>query len=276
MIIRNEIYTGANRRKSLIDLSMPIKGTKEVVLFVHGYKGYKDWGAWNRVEKYFFNHGIGFAKLNLSHNGGTIENPIDFPDLEAFGENRYTYELSDIENAIQWLHNKINLTNYNLTLIGHSRGGGVAILSGMNAFVKKVVTWAAIDDISSRFPIGNELEKWKKEGVRFIKNGRTKQDMPHYFSFYEDFLDHKERLQIKKYALELKKLHKPCLHIHGENDEAVFPHAVYDLSNWTSGVSILIPNTGHTFDTKHPWEENQLPEAMEKVCAESIQFIINN
>lgn len=273
-MFKNEVYLGANQRKSLIDLSLPQKGTKELVLFIHGYKGYKDWGAWNEVETYFLAHQIGFSKLNLSHNGGTIENPFDFPDLEAFGENRYTYELTDIENAIEWIHQKIDLNEYNLTLIGHSRGGGIAVLSGTNKWVKRVITWAAIDDIFSRFPKGEELENWKKEGVRCIKNGRTKQDMPHYFSFYTDFIENKDLLDIKNAAYQLKKLEKPCLHIHGENDEAVDHKAALNLSEWSQGECVIIKETGHTFDTKHPWTEESLPSKMKEVCDRSIAFVL--
>jgi len=273
MNMNNEIYLGANNRKSLIDISLPKNETKEIVLFIHGYKGYKDWGAWNLVEQYFLKHEIGFAKLNLSHNGGTIENPIDFPDLEAFGNNCYTYELTDISNAIQWLDQRINLANYNLSLVGHSRGGGVALLSVSNPFVKRIITWAAIDDIPSRFPKGSELEKWKKDGVRFIKNGRTKQDMPHYYSFYNDFLENKDVLDIKTAAEKLKELNKPCLHIHGRNDEAVTYKAAINLSEWTGGEAVLLEETGHTFDTKHPWTENSLPLKMKEVCDKTIGFI---
>jgi pimeloyl-ACP methyl ester carboxylesterase len=274
MIIQNEVFKGANKKESLIDLALPKKDTKELVLFIHGYKGYKDWGAWNNVEAYFLSHQIGFAKLNLSHNGGTVDQPIDFPDLASFGENRYTYELIDIERAIEWIHQKIDLGKYNLTLIGHSRGGGLAVLSGTNKWVKRVITWAAIDDIFSRFPKGEELEKWKQEGVRYVKNGRTKQDMPHYFSFYTDFIENKDLLDIKKAAHQLKTLEKPCMHIHGKNDEAVDYKAALNLARWSGGKNIIIEGTGHTFDTKHPWIEDSLPLKMKEVCDRSKAFVL--
>ena len=42
--------------------------------------GFKDWGAWHLVQDFFTNKGYAFCKFNLSHNGGTVENGIDFPD----------------------------------------------------------------------------------------------------------------------------------------------------------------------------------------------------
>ena len=274
MKIDNDSYIGANNRKSLIDLHLPERPTDEIVLFIHGYKGYKDWGAWHLVQNFFLDKGIGFAKLNLSHNGGTIHDPIDFPDLEAFGQNRYTYELIDVESAIQWLDKKINLSGYSLTLIGHSRGGGIALLSGQLAFVKRIVTWASISSIPDRFPTGDELARWKKEGVRYVQNGRTKQDMPHYFSFYQDYLENKDLLNIEKVSKSLNKLAKNCLHIHGKQDQAVDHNAAFQLARWTGGESHIIKDTGHTFDTKHPWINKSLPTKMREVCQKTYDFIL--
>lgn len=274
MKITNAIYKGANGRESLIDLEIPEdRKVKDLVLFVHGYKGYKDWGAWNEVQAYFVSRGIGFAKINLSHNGGTIENPIDFPDLEAFGQNRYTYELTDIENAIEWLAQKINLNEVRLHLLGHSRGGADVILSGMDSRVTTVSTWAGIADIPSRFPKDRELDLWYELGVSYVKNGRTKQEMPHYITFYEDWKNNQERLSIEKNALALKRAFKPCLHIHGSNDEAVPSSEAEKISTWTNGQLIFINNTGHTFDAKHPWEENTLPSKLKEACVLTVQFL---
>ena len=272
MKVKNEIYIGANNRRSLIDIEIPEGNNNELVLFVHGYKGYKDWGAWNIVQKEFVKNGIGFVKINLSHNGGTVENPIDFPDLKAFGENRYTYEIEDIISAIDFISKKIDLEKFKLTLIGHSRGGGDAILAGSHPKVDRVITWAGIDDIPSRFPKGEELKKWKENGVRYIKNGRTKQDMPHFYSFYEDYLDNKSVLDIKSNA---KNLNIPTLHIHGEKDEAVSSLCAENLQKWTGGDLLIIENTGHTFGTKHPWHLETLPDAMQKVVDSSVKFILD-
>ena len=60
---------------------------KPLVIFSHGYKGFKDWGCWNLVAEAFKNSGFAFVKFNFSHNGGTIKQPLDFPDLDAFDEN---------------------------------------------------------------------------------------------------------------------------------------------------------------------------------------------
>ena len=51
------------------------------------------------LQKTFAASGIAVLKFNFSHNGGTVEQPIDFPDLEAFGHNNYTKELDDLNRG---------------------------------------------------------------------------------------------------------------------------------------------------------------------------------
>lgn len=271
MEIQNGIYTGAQGRKSLIDLQIPEKlECKDVILFVHGYKGYKDWGCWNLVQRYFTDRGLGFAKMNTSHNGGTIDNPIDFPDLDAFGENNYSFEVEDIKHAIQWIREKIDNTGVKIHLVGHSRGGGEVIIAGEHREVQTITTWAAISSIEDRFPEGEELEEWKEQGMRYVKNGRTGQDMPHNYSMYEDWQENKENLSIHKSAVALDK---PCLHIHGDVDEAVSIINAEHLSQWTEGKMIVIRDGNHTFGSSHPWDDDELPPKLYEVCSLTLQFI---
>ncbi|PHR46208.1 MAG: alpha/beta hydrolase [Fluviicola sp.] len=271
MKLENAVYTGANERDSLIDLEIPEKlECKHLILFVHGYKGYKDWGAWHLVQNYFVERGIGFCKFNLSHNGGTTENPIDFPDLEAFAENRYTYEVEDIACALDWIEKNVDLSEMKVHLIGHSRGGADVILAGKDERVDSITTWASISNIEKRFPEGEELEKWRETGVRTVKNSRTNQDMPHNFSMYEDWELNKSHLDIEAHA---RALELPSLHLHGDIDDAVSIIDSENLSSWTGGKLIVISDGNHTFGSKHPWTDDSLPPKLYEVCSLSRQFI---
>ena len=45
---KNLVLENKNGRKFLADLYIPDKAEKlPVVIFAHGYKGFKDWGAWD-------------------------------------------------------------------------------------------------------------------------------------------------------------------------------------------------------------------------------------
>lgn len=268
--IENELYLGSNSRKSFFDLHIPENFNGKLVVFVHGYKGFKDWGAWNLVDFEFTYAGFGFAKFNLSHNGANQTYAKDFPDLEAFSKNTYTKEVDDIRFFLNHLES-LNLPDYSIHLIGHSRGGGVGLIAtSEDVRVKSIITWAAISDIEKRFPTGEKLTTWQREGVRFELNTRTEQQMPIAYNMYEDFLQRKGRLNIKTAC---EKLSIPRLIIHGSADEAVDVSEGRQLSDWLKVPLFEIPGANHTFGAAHPFLEYKLPADLKTVVKLTMDFI---
>jgi len=263
MRLKNQIYTGANNKKALFDLTIPEQFNGKLLLFLHGYKGYKDWGCWNLMEDFFLKKHYGFCKFNFSHNGGTVQNGIDFPDLNAFANNRYSYELTDTLKMIDILHQTVKVKIDDFILVGHSRGGGIATLASTEKRVNKLITLASVSDLESRFPKNEKFEDWKNSGTYFVNNARTKQRMTHNFSFYTDFIENRKRLDISSVT---KHISVPCLHIHGDKDSSVLPFESERLANLTNGTYLEIKNTQHTFDAKHPWEVQELPPKMKEMC----------
>lgn len=269
----DKVYKGADGRESLFDCVIP-KEAKAVVIFIHGYKGFKDWGCWNLVQDFFVKEKFGFVKFNLSHNGGTVKQKIDFPDLEAFGRNTYSKELIDlgfvVDETERLIKQELEL-DLPIYLLGHSRGGGDAVLyASKDNRIAKVVSLAGISDIGSRFPEGEELEFWKEEGVRFVENMRTQQMMPHYFSMYEDFKANEDALNIE---LAARSLEIPFLQIHGDMDTSVSIREGIELADWTNTSLKIIKGADHTFGSEHPWFSNELPEDLMRAAeATSIFF----
>lgn len=250
---------------------------KPLVIFCHGYKGFKDWGAWDLVAEAFSEAGFCFVKFNFSHNGGTMEQPIDFPDLEAFAENNYSKELDDLEDLITFLHSMENpfyaeIDPNNLILIGHSRGGGIATLKASeDDRVTQLITWAGVSDFGKRTATGGELEHWRKDGVKYVLNGRTKQNMPHHFQFYEDFKANEERLNIEK---AVRNLSIPQLIVHAKDDPSVKYSEAEDLHSWNPNAILFpIKQSDHVFGASHPWKDKNLPKPLQDVIHESISFI---
>jgi len=277
--IKNTIVKSSKHKKPIVTdvFFNKTNEKKPIVIFCHGYKGYKDWGAWNIAAKEFVKKNLFFVKFNFSHNGGTLENPIDFPDLEAFGENNFSIELDDLEDVINWVlenddfKNEIDFSN--ITLIGHSRGGGiVTIKASENKKITKLITWAAVSDFGARFPKGEALKKWKEAGISYIQNSRTKQKMPHLFQFYENFKENEERLTIKKSA---SKLNIPHLIIQGKKDEVVVPNEAKNLHKWNPNSKlVMIEKMEHTLGCTQPWLNNEMPNHLKKVVELSIDFIL--
>ena len=250
---------------------------KPVLVFCHGYKGFKDWGGWNLMAESFAKKGLIVVKFNFAFNGGTLQDPIDFPDLDAFGENTYTKELDDLDVVIDWVSSSefpfaesANLSD--LSLMGHSRGGGVVVIKAAeDARIKKLITLAAVSDLGSRFPHGEELEAWKQKGIVYVENSRTKQQMPHLFDFYEDFIENEERFTISSSAT---KLDIPTLIIHGTDDPTVSMENAEQLNSWIKNSELfLLKGSDHVFEMSHPWGKENLPTAMEKVVEKVYNFI---
>src|SRR6201986_5435394 len=148
-MIKKENYNipGAKGRGMLMDITYDTAHKNgPLVIFAHGFKGFKDWGAHNLVAEYFAEHGFRFLKFNFSHNGTTADKPDDFADMIAFADNTFTIELEDLKNVIDFACGGSGIPAANgVYLMGHSMGGGMAIIKAVeDKRVKKLITTASI------------------------------------------------------------------------------------------------------------------------------------
>lgn len=269
MNIQRYTYSGAEGRESLYELSFE-PSHQELIVFVHGFMGFMDWGAWHLVRDFFTAHDFDFCRFNMSHNGATTHHPVDFPDEVAFGQNTYTKELDDIYCVLNHLETH-HRTYQKIHLIGHSRGGGMAILAAhqwqLKSELGQICTWAAICDIERRFPKEAELEEWRKSGIRFVKNGRTGQQLPQYYSLYEDYLQSKNKLDILAAATAIgQKLHV----FHGDQDTSVPLSEGVELQEISGAHLYQMQGADHVFGAQHPWEEAQMPKHLKALCAQTL------
>lgn len=277
MVHKNIQVQGKHQKPILTDLHYTKNARKKgVVIYCHGYKGYKDWGAWNLMATEFAKQDFFFAKFSFSHNGGTVKQPIDFPDLKAFGENNFTKELDDLQSVIDFILDHDELQSEidvdNITLIGHSRGGGIVTLkANEDSRVKNLISWAGVSDFEMRFPTGFKLWWWKLRGVAYVENGRTKQKMPHYISFYHDFIKNKERFNIQKAVEKLTVNH---LLVHGTIDDVVKPMESENVKKWNPKCELhWIENMNHALGCSQPYTEKEMPSDLKKVVEKTINFI---
>lgn len=269
---QNIILSNSETKDFLADAFYPETESKlPLVIFVHGYKGYKDWGAWNLMAEKFAEAGFFFVKFNFSYNGTTLVSPLHFDDLEAFGNNNYSKELSDLGFVIDHFIKNPRVDDQKVVLIGHSRGGGISIIKTCEDIrINGLITLASVDNLE-RFPKDDAFENWKNEGVYYVENGRTKQQMPHFYQFYEDFANDPHRFDVER-SMEMAKAH--VLVIHGTNDEAINVKNAEHLHILNPNTELfLIENADHVFDAKEPWEEETLPENLNKVVDKCIEFI---
>lgn len=274
-INKNIVLKNPETKAFLADAYFP-KGESNLplLIFVHGYKGYKDWGAWELMVQKIAEAGFYVVKFNFSHNGTTLEDTTNFADLEAFGHNNYSKEMSDLKVVIDYFLQQKEVDPERLALMAHSRGNGnIAIQASEDSRVKALVGLAGISDYGSRFPSAEVIEDIKKAGVVYIENQRTKQQMPHYFQFFEDFKQHENRFNIER---AVRSLEIPYLIIHGSADDTVNVKEAEQLQEWSKQSElIIIEDADHGFGSSEPWTKSQMPEDMALATEETIGFLRN-
>lgn len=239
------------------------------VIFIHGFKGFKDWGAHHLTAAFFAVHGYRYIKFNLSHSGVTESNMNDVTDLEAFASNTISKELADVETVVTYVHN--TYPSSPIHLIGHSRGGGLAIIQAANdPRISKLITWSAISDFSSLWKKEQE-EEWISTGKIEVINARTKEGMPLNSSLLEDFNQHKASFDIKAAA---KRIHIPWLILHGDNDVNVDFSVAQELAQIQLNAKIQkIEGANHVFGASHPYTSTELPAQLKEVVEKTLSFI---
>lgn len=271
ILFRNKTYQGANNRTALYDLSIP-ENAKAVVVFAHGYKGFKDWGTFSFWHSFFAQKQIAFLRFNFSHNGVGLEQLGEFTDMDAFAENRLSYEVEDYNLLLNDLSIFEALDDVPLVLMGHSKGGGIAqIVASQRSNVSKLVLFASISDFDLRFPW--DKDEWKKEGTVEIINARTKQVMHHNYSFYQDYLENKEQFDLK---LCRKAIKCPVFVAQGDNDPAVSVWEAEAIACECENAKLKIyEEVDHVFGAQHPYTKATLPQALEELLTDVSAFILN-
>jgi uncharacterized protein len=239
-----------------------------VVLFVHGFKGFKDWGAFPDVYDELARAGFAVVAFNLSLNG-VGESMIEFDEPELFRRGTLSQDLDDTGSVIEAIKqkqisdDKVLLDAHKIGIMGHSRGGHTAIAAAAEYVeIQCLVTWSAVADYNARWS-KEMINDWETKGYTEIKNARTGQILKLDKIVYDDAIENADRLIAIK---RVQNLHIPSMFIAGKEDEAV-PYSdtekLYRKSPAEEKYLGLIENAGHTFQISHPFEEKEFPPEFE-------------
>lgn len=251
-------------------------GKQPLLIFSHGFKGFKDWGGFPYMMKNISSNGYTAVSFNFSCNGTDKEHPAEFSRLDLFAQNTFSRELDDLQTVLDYFYNSADQYNIDInkiTLMGHSRGGGISIIkAGEDKRIKALIT------LSSVFYFDRYSEehkrKWKETGYFEVLNTRTNQMMRMNSTLLEDLEQNKQRLNIISAVRNLKI---PYLIVHGKEDLSVrFSEAeeLYKNSNKHFTEMFAVDNTGHTFGTVHPFTGTT--KAFKTVIDKIISFLKGN
>ena len=238
---------------------------KGCVIICHGFKGFAHFAFFPHLADKLAE--AGFRAITFDFSGSGIgEDRENFTNPHAFTHNTFLQELDDLDSVVAEarVHDWID-DGYGL--MGHSRGGGMAILhAARNESVKALVTWAAISS-PNRWP-ADVIAEWRQNGFIDIPNARTGQIIPLSRNLLQEVEEFGQTtLNIAGAA---SRIRAPWLILHGEADETVPVGEAQRLSDVSSGTLSVILGANHTFGGKHPLAE--IPPTLEQVTRETVDF----
>lgn len=256
---------------------LPIRGTVTVprdagslVVVVHGFKGFRQWGFFPWVCERLAQAKIASVRFDMSRNGiGT--NPELFDRLDLFEDDTYSQQIADLRSVDSFINSSEVLRDLPRIVLGHSRGGAIALLGAKHlSRLRGVVTWASISRVDRW---DEELKRqWRRDGFQEVVNSRTGQRMRMSVAILDDFERDPERLDVLEAA---RALEVPLLSVHGGADESVAADESRAIvRSARNGALVMIEGSGHTFGAIHPLID--VPFALRVAAAATEAFVISN
>jgi pimeloyl-ACP methyl ester carboxylesterase len=255
----------------LSDEGLPIRGdldapaeAKALVVIVHGFKGFKDWGFFPWLAETLFAHRFAVCRFNMSRSG-ICENPETFERLDLFAEDTYSGQISDLHKVVRYCQQRVDAPAF---LVGHSRGGGVSLLAAEGIEnLSGIVTLSAISH-TDRWDDATK-SMWRRIGFLEVENTRTKQMMRMSPRMLDDIEAHRDRLDILKCVTQIEQ---PILIIHGARDESVPVAESAEIESYARSASrVVIANASHTYNAIHPLIN--VPEELSMAAALTARFV---
>lgn len=231
-------------------------GERPAVVICHGFKGFMEWGFFPYLATLLAERGFVVVRVNLSATG-MLPGEDTVSDPAAFRANTHSRELADLLAVLEATGETLapgRVDRGRLGLLGHSRGGGNAVLAAVREpwrdRVRALVTWASVATFD-RYSAEHK-EGWRRDGELPVVNARTGQRLALGLDLLEDLEANPEELDILAAARHVRA---PWLIVHGEDDESV-PVAEADrLAEAAPGLheTLRIPGASHTFGARHPF-----------------------
>jgi dienelactone hydrolase len=232
-----------------------VPGGRGVLLICHGFTAHKDWGPFPYFGRRLAELGFVTIVFNFSHNGiGT--NFKRFTEAEKFSRNTIGKELEDLRAVIDALtEGRLGNTVVDpsrIGLIGHSRGGGVAILSASRDHrIKGVAAWSSVSTFHRYTP--HQKQAWERAGFLpvTIRGVRT------HLRFGVEVLRDLEANRLTYDLREaVRRLRVPLLILHGGADVSVKPHEpeeLYAAADASRTKYVILEGVGHSYGAPHPY-----------------------
>jgi len=244
----------------------------QVLIVSHGFKAYRNWGFFPYMCEQFAKNNLIVVNIDFSLNGILDEEQGLF-DVEKFRKVTVSQEILDLNTVISELTEILGeglKSNWNgkVSLLGHSLGGAVSIITSANRDdINSVITWGSIGDIDRN--TDRQKAEWRAKGVMEFENRITKQNLILDVNYLEDKLVNKEAYDLENNAA---KLDIPLLVLHGSSDFTVRLHEAKMLHNAAQNSKLaIIDRANHTFNARHPFTGAN--KYLDEAISETINFL---
>jgi dipeptidyl aminopeptidase/acylaminoacyl peptidase len=248
-----ESFTLHNSSGEVIHGDLRFDATKidlPTVIVCHSFMAFKNWGFFPYVGEKFAEAGVASIVFNFSRNG-VVGDEKRITDFGSFERNTFSQELEDIETVIYGIcQGQIGagiIDPDRITLVGHSRGGGIAIVqTSADPRVRSLVTWSAISTFERW--TDHQKNRWRAHGFLSLAKDTTASPLRVGRDLLLDIETQRERLDITEAA---GKIRVPWLILHGTVDVTVHAkeaETLYEASNKTTTELKLLEHVGHLYN----------------------------
>jgi dipeptidyl aminopeptidase/acylaminoacyl peptidase len=242
------------------------------LLICHGFTAHKDWGPFPYFGQRLAEQGFATIVFNFSHNG-IGSNFRRFTEAEKFSRNTIGKELEDLRAVIDALsEGRLGggvIDPSRIGLIGHSRGGGVAILSASRDHrIKGVAAWSSVSTFH-RYTL-RQKQAWERDGYLPVTVRGVKTHLRFGVEVLRDLEANRETYDLRH---AVKRLRVPLLIVHGGADVAVKPHEpeeLYAAADASRTKYVILEGVGHSYGAPHPYHGHH--PAVERVIELTAQW----
>lgn len=238
------------------DLRLADGPARGLVVLLHGFKGFKDWGFFPFLADSIVARGFAVVGFNASHGGMGEDGGDIFTRLDLFEKSSWSSYRADLDAVLDRIEARegpftaVDGGLGGVHLVGHSMGGGLAVLHA--AGDRRVASVSLLAAVSHVVRFGDEdRRRWRTEGRIAIPNQRTGQTMWLGLDFLDDLERNAGALDI---AAAAGAVDVPALIVHGSGDETVPVEEAAALHSWLPDSRLhVIDGASHSFDEAHPF-----------------------
>ena len=248
-------------------------GKLPVVLVMHGFKGYKDYGFFPYLTQSLADAGLVAIRFNFSHSGIDDDySTFGRPDL--FERDSWGKQLFDVQvviGALGALPHADRMDVAKLAILGHSRGGVVALLTGGTD--KRVRAVVSLSAPSSADMPEDQKRIIRDEGFMVSPSSRTGQELRIGRAWVADLDAHAQKRDVIR---AVEHMTAALMIVHGTEDESVPVFCADAIADAYHGEAqkLILDGAGHTFNCTNPMSEPS--EAIEGVIAGVGDFLKRN